>query len=101
VVVVPGAIKSPVPPTFGIMLSGFVDDNTTSTKTNNTTEVIDNTAEERPYNNTTRSLLVLNHEKKRCVSVTNIQQPNIQLIVVAIDINTVLYCKVITICNIK
>jgi hypothetical protein len=88
--VVPGAINSPVPKP-GIILSGFVEDNTAYTKTNNIIKVIDNTAEERPYRNTTWSRLVLNHEKKRCVSITNIQQPNIQLMVVAIDMNIVLY----------
>jgi hypothetical protein len=82
-----------------MILSGFVDDNTTSTKTNNTTVVIANTADEIPYKNTTWSLLVLNHEKKRNVSITNMEQANIQLMVVASDTDAVLYCEVSTICN--
>jgi hypothetical protein len=82
------------------MLSGFVDDNTISTKTNNITVVTANTVDERPYQNTICSLLVLNHEKKRCASITNMEQASIQLMVVAIDIDTVLYCDVIAICNI-
>lgn len=47
-----------MPSTFGIILSGFVDDNITSTKTNNSTVVIANTADESPYKNTRWSLLV-------------------------------------------
>jgi len=84
-------MKRPVPPTFGMMLSGFVDAKTTSTKTNSITVVIANIADERPYKNTIGSLLVLNHEKKRHVSKTSIEQANTQLIVVAMDIEAVLY----------
>lgn len=97
--IVPGAMKRPVPPTFGMILSGFVDDNTTSTNTNNITVVIANTADERPYKNTTWSLFLLNHEKKRHVSKTNMEHANRQLMVVAIDIDAVLYCDVSAICN--
>ena len=91
---VPGAMKRPVPPTFGMILSGFVDDNITSTKTNNITVVIANTADERPYKNTTWSLFLLNQEKKRHVSKINMEQADIQLMVVAIDIDAVLYSEV-------
>lgn len=97
--IVPGAMKRPVPPTFGIILSGFVDDITTSTKTNNITPVIANTPDERPYKNTTRFLSALNHEMKRHVSKTSIEEANTQLIVVAIDIDAVLYCDVSMISN--
>ena len=97
--IVPGAMKRPVPPTLGIILSGFEDVITTSTKTNNNKLVIASTPDERRYKNTTRSLLVLNHEMKRHVSKTNMEKANTQLIVVVIDIAAVLYCKVSTICS--